>query len=190
MAPERGLRVEPPVEFGFDREASPGRYPLTKIFRGLERVPPFAKYPGPPARRQRIVREAQVEIVRGEVWMYVAPHEVPPFAKAAGWKPVTSASDCIVVGRRHLSSSPPITVYLDILHELFHVFQRKAGRDLWDISKGYAGSPTELEAYGFALKEARRLGASDRYLRKYLEVDWISAKEHALLLRNLGVPAK
>ena len=122
--------------------------------------------------------------------MYVAPHVPPPFAKAVGWTPVTSRADCIVVGRAHLAKSPAITVYLDILHELYHVFQRRAGRDLWDISNGYAGSPTELEAYGFALREARRLGATEAYLRKYLEVDWIDAKEHARLLKNLGVRSR
>ncbi|MGP8077846.1 MAG: hypothetical protein ACLQD8_00195 [Thermoplasmata archaeon] len=190
MAPVRGMHVEPPVEFVFDRKVPPGRYPLAQVFPGLEKVPPFVEYPASPARRRRVLRGAEVEIVRGQVWMYVAPHEVPPFAKAVGWEPVTSRTDCIVVGRGHLSKSPRITVYLDILHELFHVFQRHSGRDLWDLSKGYAGSSTEIEAYGFALKEARRLGASDRYLRKYLEVEWISVKEHALLLRNLGVPSK
>lgn len=122
--------------------------------------------------------------------MYVAPHELPPFAKEIGWKPFTTPSDCIVVGRSHISRSPSITVYLDVLHELYHVFQRRAGRDLWDISDGYAGSPTEIEAYAFAIKEARRLGASDQYLRKYLEVEWIDRKEHARLLRNLGIPER
>ena len=188
--PKTRSGLHPPPEFAFDRTVAPGRYPLLDVFPGLERTPPFAKYPGPAAKRRRIVRGTSVEVIRGSVWMYVAPHELPPFAKAVGWKPVMSASDCIVVGRRHLARSPAITVYLDILHELFHVFQRRAGRDLWDITKGYAGSPTELEAYRFALDEARRLGAGDRYLRKYLEVDWIDAKEHARLVRNLGVSAR
>ena len=182
--------VEPPEEFVFDRTLHVGRYPLLRVFPGLTRVPPFSKYPARPAERESVVTTTSVAIVGGPTWMYVAPHEAPPFAKAAGWKPVTSRTDCIVVGHRHLSKSPPITVYLDILHELFHVFQRRAGRDLWDISKGYADSPTELEAYGFALDEARRLGASNRYLRHYLEVDWIDKKEHARLVRNLGVPAR
>lgn len=187
MAAGRRPTVEPPPEFAFERNAPLGRHSLLKVFRGLDRVPAFVGYPASPSARRRVVRDASVEVVRGPVWMYVAPHEVPPFAKAVGWKPVTSQADCIVIGRRHLSRSPAITVYLDILHELYHVFQRRAGRDLWDLSKGYAGSPTELEAYGFALREARRLGTSERYLRTYLKVDWIDAKEHARLLRNLGV---
>jgi hypothetical protein len=190
MASKRRMHVDPPAEFEFDRALAPGRYSLTDVFRRLDQVPPFARYPAPPRRRLAILRRAQVEVVRGPVWMYVAPHEVPPFAKAVGWEPVTSAADCIVVGRTHLARSPRITVYLDILHELYHVFQRRAGRDLWDLTHGYAGSPTEIEAYGFALQEARRLGASDAYLRRYLEVEWISKKEHALLLKNLGVPVR
>ena len=188
MPYRRVNHVAPPEEFEIDRTAGLGRHELLRVFRGIDRVPPFTEYPASAAQRRTVVHGTTVQIVRGSVWMYVAPHEPPPFAKAIGWKPFTSSSDCIVVGRTHISKSPPITVYLDILHELYHVFQRRAGRDLWDISDGYAGSPTELEAYAFAIHEARRLGASDRYLRKYLEVDWIDQKEHARLLRNLGIP--
>jgi hypothetical protein len=187
MVPSRRRTVEPPSEFAFDRRTTLGRHPLLAVFRGLDLVPPFSRYPASATARRRVVRHASVELVRGPVWMYVAPHEVPPFAKAVGWKPVTSDADCIVVGRSHLARSPAITVYLDILHELYHVFQRRVGRDLWDLSNGYAGSPTELEAYAFAVAEARRLGATDRYLRGYLKVDWIDTKEHARLVRNLGV---
>ncbi len=190
MTSTRPARVAPPPEFRFDRDVRLGRYRLLSLFRGIDRVPPFADYPATAAQRRRVVRATSVEVVRGPVWMYVAPHEVPPFAKAVGWKPVTCDTDCIVVGRSHLAKSPAITVYLDILHELYHIFQRRAGRELWDISNGYAGSPTELEAYAFAVREARRLGATDRYLRQYLEVDWIDRKEHARLVQNLGVSLK
>ena len=190
MAKSGGEHVNPPSEFSIAREVSIGRHPLLRVFPGLDQVPPFANYPARAAERTKVARTTSIAIVGGPTWMYVAPHEVPAFAKAVGWKPVTSASDCIVVGRRHVSKSPAITVYLDILHELFHIFQRRAGRELWDVSRGYADSPTELEAYAFAVREARRLGASDRYLRNYLEVDWIDRKEHARLVKNLGIPAR
>lgn len=190
MPTARPVHVDPPPGFEIDRTFPRGRHPLLRVFRGLDKVPPFAEYPATPGQRHKVVEGTSVEIVGGPTWMYVAPHEVPPFARAVGWKPVTRASDCIVVGRGHLTKSPRITLYLDILHELYHVFQRRGGRELWDISNGYAGSPTELEAYGFAIKEARRLGASNRYLREYLEVDWIDKKEHARLVKNLGIPAK
>jgi hypothetical protein len=185
----RGYATPPGVLY-IDRSWSAGRYPLLRVFRGLDQVPPFGEYPATGPVRRATVDKTSVEIIPGPVWMYVAPHEVPPFAESVGWKPVLSASDCIVVGRRHLARSPAITLYLDILHELFHVFQRRAGRELWDISNGYAGSPTELEAYAFAIREARRLGADDRYLRQYLEVSWMDRKEHARLVKNLGISAR
>lgn len=182
--------VTPPPEFSIDRTVRAGRHRLLSVFRGIDRVPPFSGYPASPRARREVVDRTSVEIVGGPTWMYVAPHEIPPFANAVGWKPVTSASDCIVAGRRHVVRSPALTVYLDILHELYHVFQRRAGRELWDISDGYAGSRTELEAYAFAIEEARRLGATDRYLRNYLRVEWIDKKEHARLVRNLGIPTE
>ncbi len=179
--------MAPPPEFGFQRGVPLGHHALLSVFPGLDQVPPFAKYPATPAVRRSVARNTEVAVVRGAVWMYVAPHEVPGFAKAVGWRPVTSAKDCIVIGRSHLGKSPAITVYLDILHELYHVFQRRAGRDLWDLTHGYAGSPTEIEAYRFAVEEARRLGASESYLHEYLEVEWIDREEHARLVRNVGV---
>jgi len=182
--------VDPPKAFRLDRTRKVGRHALTDVFGGLESLPRFDRYPGSPASRRKVLKEAAVEVVRGDVWMYVAPFETPPFADDVGWKPVVSASDCIVVGRKHLAESPALTVYLDAIHEICHLFQRRAGRDLWDMPNGYAESPTEVEAYRLAVDEARRLGATDAYLREYLEVEWIDAKEHAVLLRNVGVPGK
>lgn len=121
--------------------------------------------------------------------MYVAPRQPPPFAESVGWHPFTSPTDCIVVGRKHLAKSPSITLYLDILHEFTHILQRAEGRELWDISHGYVDSPTELEAYRFSLAEARRLKVPDSFLRSYLKVEWVSAKDHRKLLTNLGVKA-
>lgn len=190
MPKSRVEHVDPPMEFSVDRSVRIGRHPLLRVFPGLDQVPPFDQYPASASERRDVATTTSIAVVGGPTWMYVAPHEVPAFAKAVGWKPVTSASDCIVVGRRHIAKSPAITLYLDILHELFHLFQRRDGRELWDVSHGYADSPTELEAYGFAIREARRLGASDRYLRHYLEVDWIDRKEHARLVKNLGVPSR
>jgi hypothetical protein len=121
------------------------------------------------------------------MWMYVAPHELPPFAKEVGWSPHTDAGNCIVVGRKHLAESPAITLYMDIYHEFFHILQRDAGRELWDEDRAYVDSPTELEAYAFAIAEARRLGAPESFLRHYLEVEWVSPTDHRRLLKNLGV---
>ena len=120
--------------------------------------------------------------------MYVAPHRVPPDADSS-WRPITSRADCIAVGQSHLRRSPALVLYLDILHELYHVVQRWDGRSLWDEGYSYVDRPTEVEAYRFVVREAYRLQASDAFLRSYLRVMWISREEHRRLLRNVGVPA-
>ncbi len=180
---------DPPAAFRITRDLGPGNYPLLEVFPGFVNAPPFSRYPGPSEHVRSVASGTTVQVVAEETWMYVAPRVPPPFAEAVGWKPFTSQTNCIVVGHTHLESSPAMTLYLDIYHEFFHILQRESGRELWDISHGYVDSPTELEAYGFSVAEARRLGVSNGFLRKYLEVDWISRSEHRQLLKNLGVPA-
>ena len=185
-----GPGIEPPREFRIERGLPPGRHRLLSVFPGLDEVPPFSRYPGTAKLRRELAQSTVVELVRSPTWMYVAPHEPPPFAKDYGWNPVLSDTDCIVVGRRHLVKSPAMTLYLDVLHEFYHVFQRHAGRNLWDITNGYVGSPTELEAYRFAVAEARRLLVSDAFLRDYLKVEWVTSKDHARLVKTLGISPK
>lgn len=183
--PPRAL--EPPAPFRISRDLPPGNYPLSRVFPGFQEAAPFPKYPGPLQRTRALASSTTVQVIPDDTWMYVAPRQPPPFAESVGWKPFTSPADCIVVGHKHLATSPGITLYLDIYHEFFHILQRAAGRELWDIAHGYVDSPTELEAYGFSVAEARRLGLSDAFLRSYLEVEWVSPQDHLRLLRNLGV---
>ena len=185
-APRRGWPEAPsPLEIA--RRSSVGNYPMFEVFSGLAEVPPFTEYPMPARRVRAIAEGTTIQVIPDDTWMYVAPHEVPSWAKKFGWTPFSTPTNCIVVGRRHLARSRSAILYLDILHEFFHILQREEGRELWDLSKGYVDSPTELEAYRFSVKEARRLGIPDSYLRSYLKVEWVGAKDHLRLLRNLGV---
>ena len=185
--PPVGPVAEPPSVLAIDRALKPGRYPLLTVFQGLNRVPAFRKYPCDAAARRKLARETSVHLLaRPGEWMYVAPREVPADASEE-WKPITSDDECVVVGHAHLKKSPSLVLYLDILHELFHVLQRWDGRELWDDRYEYVDRPTELEAYAFAVEEARRLHADDAFLREYLKVEWVSAKDHRRLLKRLGV---
>jgi hypothetical protein len=179
-----------PEGFRVLRTAAPGRHRLLEVFPGLDRLPAFAQLPGTPAERRRLARRTVVEVVPGPVWMYVAPHEIPALLRRVGFFPFTSPDECIAIGRGHLHRSAAIVLYLDILHELVHVLQRQAGHDLWVEGYRYGDRPTEIEAYRFSVALARRAGATDAFLREYLRVNWISAREHALLLRNVGVRAR
>ena len=186
-ATPRARWPEAPRPFRAVRKLPLGNYPLSRVFPGFPKVRPFAQYPVTARTRSEIARRARIQVVSERAWMYVAPHEPPPWAAKYGWVPFTSATDCIVVARKHLARSPSVVLYLDLLHEFFHLLQRHAGRELWDLTHGYVDSPTELEAYRFSVAEARRLGLSDAFLRRYLKVDWVSAKDHRKLLRSLGV---
>lgn len=187
MAPAR-KSVEPPAPFSIDRGLPPGRYPLSKVFPGLPKVPAFRSL-GRKGDDPSVLVGTKIEVVAQDMWMYVAPRDTPPFNPRRRFQMVISPEDCIVVGHSHLSESPAMIVYLDILHELTHILQRRRGMELWDPKFAYVDRPTELEAYEVAVQEGRRLGVSDAFLRDYLKVEWVSDTEFHRLLDHLGVPA-
>ena len=192
MAPARAATKKDPEPPGFRvaRDMPPGRHPLLAVFPGLDTLPAAARLVSDPAARSRLFDETCVEIVDQDMWMYVAPHEVPATARGR-WKPVVSPrADCIVVGLAHLRESPSIMLFMDIYHELCHVVQRQGGANLWPPGVSYVKRWTEVEAYRFVVEEARTLGISDKFLRDYLKVEWISPGEHRELLAELHVPAK
>lgn len=189
MAAKRPAEAgRPPKGFRIDRDLPVGRHPLLAAFPGLDRLPTAGRQEPDPAKRERLFDETCVEVVADDVWMYVAPSELPKGARRE-WKPVVSVSDCIVIGESHLRESPELVLFMDIFHELCHIRQRHDGRELWDQNYSYVTRPTEVEAYQFVVEEARRLGASDAVLRDYLKVEWIDEKEFLQLLETMGVPA-
>lgn len=188
----RGSRDEPyspPAAFHPDRSTPAGRYRLLELFRGFERTLPFRKYPGDDREVRRIASGTWAILNEGPGWMYVAPRRTPPEVRAAGFRMVETEDDAIVVARGHFEKSPLLDVYLDLIHEFLHILQRRQGRELWPPRLPYADRPTEVEAYSFSVVEARRLGVTDAYLRRYLEIPWIGKREFRHLLDNVGVSA-
>jgi len=177
-----------PPGFRVARDLPVGRYPILEVFPGLDRLGPAKRIDGDASARSRLFRDTYVELVDQDMWMYVAPFEVPEFARRRGWVPVTSpGTDCIVVGQGHLRDSPEMILYLDIYHELCHILQRRAGANLWEPGLSYVERRTEIDAYRFVVEEARTLGVAEEVLREYLKVEWISKKEHVQLLEAVGV---
>ncbi len=177
-----------PPAFRVARELPVGRHPILAAFPGLGDLPPAARLEPDPAARQALFDETCVEIVPDDIWMYVAPH-ARPRGVPRRWEPKLSpGSDCIVIGESHLRESPALILYLDIYHELCHIRQRHAGMELFDRSEDYVRRPTEVEAYRFAVDEARRIGASDAFLREYLKVEWVSEEDLLALYEAVGVP--
>ena len=93
----------------------------------------------------------------------------------------------IVIGLGHLAKSDKMILYLDIIHELVHVKQQRAGLDLYDKSYSYVDRPTEIEAYIITVQEAKRLGMAYHEIFDYLHVEWITPEEHQRLASNVGL---
>ena len=189
-APRSGVRKdgEPPAAFRIRRDLPVGRHPLLAAFPGLDALPTAKRLEPDPEKRRALFEDTGIEVVSGDVWMYVAPFELPKNARRQ-WKPVVSPKkNCIVVGRAHLSESPAIMLFMDIYHELCHVIQRAGGAELWPPGLTYVERWTEVEAYRFVVEEARQLKVNDDFLREYLKVEWIDEAQHQQLLRALGVP--
>ena len=104
-----------------------------------------------------------------------------------GYMYIDDTNGHLVVSSRYLNKGNKIDIYLDLIHELVHVKQFLEGRNLFDSKYSYVDRPTELEAYAFTVKEARRLGLSDARIFRYLETEWISPVDLKRLANSVKV---
>ena len=153
-----------------NRNIRPGNYSLADIFPdiGLNSV------------LSKIFRsEQEIEAVLSNTVVIITDKDHYMF--------VDNNNGSITIGLKHLLYSDVATLYLDIIHELVHVRQQRDGLDLYDQSKAYVDRETEIEAYALALKEARRIGLTEKEILNYLWVEWITPEEHMRLDRTLKV---
>jgi len=92
-----------------------------------------------------------------------------------------------MVSSKYLNKGDKTDIYLDVIHELVHVKQFMQGKELFDSHYSYTERPTEIEAYRYAVEEARRLGLSDARICKYLKTMWMSEKELERLASTVDV---
>jgi hypothetical protein len=104
-----------------------------------------------------------------------------------GYMGVDNNDGHLLVNARYLENGDKTDIYLDVIHELCHVKQYMEGKELFDPEYDYVDRPTEIEAYGVAVKEARRLGISDERICQYLKTEWMSDDDFKKLARNVGV---
>ena len=104
-----------------------------------------------------------------------------------GYMGVDDDDGHLVVNERYLSRGDKIDVYLDVVHELCHVKQHLEGKKLFVPGYDYVNSPTEVEAYRYTVKEAKRLGLSDKRILSYLQTEWMSHADLKRLVKNIGV---
>ncbi len=150
------------------RALPPGRHALRALLPGAAASPALARLAAAPAARKRLVARAVVEISgrRGYVFVDV---DVP----------------CIVLSESYLRDGDEVDLYLDLLHELTHLRQLEQGCDLWDERFPYVDRPTEVEGYAVAVEEGRRLGMTEREVRRHLSNPWMSATDVRRLLAHV-----
>jgi hypothetical protein len=104
-----------------------------------------------------------------------------------GYMKINAEKGSISINSKYLKEGKEVDVYLDVIHELVHIRQHHEGKELWDRAYKYTDRPTEIEAYKAAVKEARRLGLTEKEVAEYLKVEWIPEAEFRSFLENVGV---
>jgi hypothetical protein len=143
-------------------------YPFNDYFKGFESVTAVRRLFG--ERTKQVLQNLRVEftVIGGYMW-------------------VSDVDGHLVVSSRYLSSGDRVDIYLDVIHELVHVKQYMEGKELFDMHYGYTDRPTEIEAYRYAVEEARNMGLSDQRICQYLKTEWMSDDELKRLARTLNV---
>jgi hypothetical protein len=104
-----------------------------------------------------------------------------------GYMGVSDSDGHLMVNKRYLSTGRKLDIYLDVIHELCHVKQQIEGKDLFDPRYDYVDRPTEIQAYRYAVLEAKRIGLSDKEIRLYLKTEMMSTKALERLIKNMAV---
>jgi hypothetical protein len=142
--------------------------PFMDYFRGFEKVEAVRRLFGD--RTEEVLRNLQVQ-----------------FTWAGGYMGVNASNGRLMVNSKYLNEGDRIDVYLDVIHELVHVKQLMEGKELFDSHYGYTERPTEVEAYDYAVEEARKLGLKDERICQYLKTEWMSEFAFKQLANTLGV---
>ncbi len=143
-------------------------YPFTNYFKGFEKVEAIRHIFGDKA--EEVLSNLRVQ-----------------FFPMVGYMGTSDSDGHLIINPRYLNNGNRVDVYLDVIHELVHVRQFMEGKKLFDSNYDYAERPTEIEAYRYAVKEARRMGLSDKRICEYLKTEWMSNEDLRLLAKSLNV---
>jgi hypothetical protein len=141
---------------------------FTEYFKGFEKVEAVRGIFG--EETEEVLRNLKIE-----------------FMGFGGYMGVDDTNGHLMVNARYLSSGNRVDIYLDVIHELYHVKQFMEGKELFDSQYDYIERPTEIEAYRYTVQEARRLGLSDKRICQYLKTEWMSDSDLKRLANALNV---
>jgi len=152
-----------------DRDAPVTLLPFTDYFKGFEKIEAVKSIFG--RQTAKVLNDLKVEF----------------FSAKFGYMSVSDVDGHLLVSAHHLKTSEAKILYLDIIHELFHVKQFMEGKKLFQDEYEYVDSPIEVPAYLFTIDEAKRIGMPREEIIEYLKVEWVSEEQHKRLLKTLRV---
>ena len=132
----------------------------------------------------------QVEAVKGifgEKTTEILSHLRVEFSWLSGYMYVDGDDGHLVISKNYLQNGNKTEIYLDLIHELCHVKQFMEGRELFDSKYSYVDRPTEIEAYRYAVQEARRIGMPENRICHYLKTEWMSDQDYRRLAKSVDV---
>jgi hypothetical protein len=132
----------------------------------------------------------KVETVRqilGEKTESVLQNLKVEFTEETRYMKVSDVDGHLMVNPHYLNNAETVDLYLDIIHELVHVKQFSAGKQLFDKNYSYVERPTEIEAYRITVDEARALGLSDESISRYLRSELVDEEEFKRLAKKLNL---
>ena len=160
--------IESQLNVKIRRDVEIATHPFMEYFKGFENV--------------GAVRE-----VFGEDTEKVLGNLKVEFAGTRGYMGVNNRDGHILISSNYLKEGDIVEIYLDIIHELVHVRQFMEGKELFDDRFDYCERPTEIEAYRYAVEEARKLGWRDENICRYLKTEWMSDEDLKSLAKALEV---
>lgn len=151
------------------RDAPVSLHPFTSYFKGFDKVEAVKSLFG--AKTKKVLRDLKVEF----------------FSAKFGYMSVSDDDGHLLVSTHHLRTSEMKVVYLDVIHELYHVKQFMEGKKLFQDEFEYVDSPIEIPAYQFTVAEAKRIGMTRKEIIEYLKVEWVTEEQHRRLAKVVGL---
>jgi hypothetical protein len=128
-----------------------------------------------------------VQGIFGEKTKEILSHLKVELSWIGGYMYVDGSDGHLVISRSYLNNGDKTDIYLDLIHELCHVKQFLDGRELFDPRYDYVQRPTEIEAYRYCVKEAKRLGLSEERIYLYLRTEWMSEYDLKRLAKSVNI---
>jgi hypothetical protein len=165
---EKLTSIESKLKVKIERNAKVATEPFTDYFKGFEKLEAVRRIFG--EATDKVLADLRVE-----------------FAGRRGYMGVSEVDGHLIISADYLSRGNIVDIYLDVIHELVHVKQFMEGKELFDHNFDYVERPTEVEAYRYAVEEARRLGLDDERICDYLKTEWMSEDDLKRLTKSVNV---